>query len=51
MYKVTYYIGNLVKTKDFETLNDACEFVKTIAVDNVLEIKLYKEQVKKEDRT
>jgi hypothetical protein len=51
VYKVTYCIGTSVKFKTFETLNEACVFMKEIATGDVLEIKLEKEKIKKEDRT
>lgn len=51
MYKVTYFILNRVTFRWFDTLSEATDFSLTVPTGDVLEIKLYKDQVKKEDRT
>lgn len=53
MYKVTYYIGggSMVGFKWFKTLGEATDFAITQPRESIMEIKLYKEQDKKEDRT
>ncbi len=53
MYKVSYYIGggSTLAFKWFETLSEATDFAISQTRESVLEIKLYKEVIKKEDRT
>jgi hypothetical protein len=53
MYKVTYYItgGTMVGFKWFETLSEATAFAISQPRESIMEIKLYQEQTKKEDRT
>ena len=53
MYKVSYYSGNgsIVAFKWFNTLSEATEFSISCPRESVLEIKLYTDQTKKEDRT
>jgi hypothetical protein len=53
MYKVTYYIGGgtMVGSKWFNTLGEATEFAISQPRESIMEIKLYTDVVKKEDRT
>jgi len=52
MYKVSYYLaGTRLAFKWFPDLHEATKFSISLPAGDVLEIKLYKDQVKKEDRT
>ena len=53
MYKVSYYSGNgsTVSFKWFNTFSEATEFSLKCPRESVLEVKLYPDQQKKEDRT
>lgn len=51
MYKVTYYILNYVKAKEFESFSEACAFAQTVKTGDVIEIKLIDNSPKKENRT
>ncbi len=53
MYKVTYYIGgsSMIGTKFFPTLSEATYFSIEQPIESILEIKLVKEENKREDRT
>ena len=53
MYKVCYYIGggNRVVFKLFKTLTEATEFSNSQPLNSILEIKLYTDEHKKENRT
>ena len=53
MYKVSYYSGNgaIIAFKWFNTLSEATDFSIKCPRESVLEIKLYKDQIVKEDRT
>jgi hypothetical protein len=53
MYKVSYYIGggSMVGFKWFNTLAEATDFAISQPRESIMEIKLYKEMPKKEDRT
>jgi hypothetical protein len=53
MYKVSYYsgAGAAVTFKWFDTLSEAADFSMKCPRESVLEIKLYLDEKKKEDRT
>jgi len=53
MYKVTYYVGNgsMVGTKWFPNLSEATQFSIDQPLESIIEIKLVKEENKRENRT
>lgn len=53
MYKVSYYMGGgtRVAFRWFKTLSEATNFSNKQAVNSVLEIKYYPEEIKRENRT
>lgn len=53
MYKVTYHIGggSMVGFKWFKTLSEATDFAISQPRESVIEIKLIKEENKRENRT
>ena len=53
MYKVSYYLTGTSRVlfRMFETLGEATKFSNSLPINSVLEIKLYTESPKKEDRT